>query len=123
MKLSNKLFNGKKLRAVYDKNKKIWLVSVIDIISAITGSSYDTARNHWKQLKFRLRAREHALVRTIKQVKFIAKDGLYRYTDVMDYKEIIKLIQALPYKMTETAKNIIGGIACSGSKIRNILKH
>ena len=52
----------------------------------------------------------------------MAKDGLYRYTDVMDYKEIIKLIQALPYKAAEKIKNQITGIACSSNKMAKILK-
>ena len=121
MNYTKKLFNGKKLRAVYDKNKKVHLISVVDVISAITNKSYDTARNHWKQIKFRLKDRNHPLLKKINQMKFKAKDGLYRYTDVMDYKDIVKLIQALPYKVAEKIKNLIGGIACSGNKIANIL--
>ena len=118
MKQLNKLFNGKKLRAVYDKDKKIYLVSVVDVIAAITNSPHDTARNYWKQLKLRLKNRNHTLIRKTRQVKLLAKDGLYRFTDVMDYKEIIKLIQALPYKVSIKVKNWVGGIACKSNKIK-----
>ena len=117
MKQLNKLWHGKKLRAVYDGDKKIWLVSVIDVISAITNSPYDNARNYWKQLKLRLKNRNHSLTRKTRQLKMIAKDGLYRYTDVMDFREIIKLIQAMPYKTAEKAKNWLGDIICSNKKI------
>ena len=113
----NKLWQGKKLRAVYDKDKKMWLVSVIDVIAATTNSSYDNARNYWKQLKFRLRNRNHSLTHKTRQLKLPAKDGLYRYTDVMDYREIIKLIQAMPYRAAEKVKNWLGDIICLNKKI------
>lgn len=121
MKQLNKLFNGKKLRAVYDRTNKIWLVSVIDVISAITNNDYDTSRNYWKQLKLRLKNRNHTLIRKTRQIKLMAKDGLYRCTDVMDYKEIVKLIQALPYKTAMVVKNWVGGIACQSKKIQGVL--
>lgn len=123
MKQINKLFNGKKLRAVYNKDQKNWLVSIIDVISAITNSNYDTSRNYWKQLKLRLKKRNHTLTQKSRQIKLLAKDGLYRNTDVMDYKEIVKLIQALPYKTAVAVKNWIGGIACSSAKVeRDLVK-
>jgi len=123
MTQSNKLFNGKKLRAVYDKSRKLWLVSAIDVISAITNSNYDTARNYWKQFKLRLKKRNHSLARKTRQIKLLAKDGLYRYTDVIDYREIVKIIQALPYKTAVTLKNWIGGIACKANKIKKDLEY
>ena len=123
MNQSKRLFNGKKLRAVYDKSRKLWLVSAIDVISAITNSNYDTARNYWKQFKLRLKKRNHSLARKTRQIKLLAKDGLYRYTDVIDYKEIVKLIQALPYKTAVTLKNWVGGIACNGNKIKKDLEY
>ena len=112
----NKLWQGKKLRAVYDIERKIWLVSVIDVISAITNSPYDNARNYWKQLKLRLKIRNHSLIHKTRQLKMLAKDGLYRYTDVMDYREIVKLIQAMPYKTAGKIKNWLGDMACSDKK-------
>ena len=114
----NKLWQGKKLRAVYDKDRKIWLVSVIDVISAIANSPYDNARNYWKQLKMRLKIRNHSLIHKTRQLKMLAKDGLYRYTDVMDYREIVKLIQAMPYKTAEKVKNWLGDIAGLNKMIR-----
>ena len=118
MRQVNKIFNGKKLRAVYDGDKRVWLVSVIDVVAAITNSGYDAARNHWKQIKYRLNKRKHALTRKTRQIKLLAKDGLYRNTDVMDYREIVKLIQALPYKTAMAVKDWVGDIACKGREIQ-----
>ena len=117
-----KLWHGRKLRAVYDKDRKIWLVSVIDIIAAITNSPYDNARNYWKQLKLRLKNRSHSITRKTSQLKLQAKDGLYRYTDVMDYRDIVKLIQAMPYKTAEKVKNWLGDIICSNKIISKSIK-
>lgn len=117
MKPTIKQFNGKKLRAVYNKDKKTWLVSVIDLISAITNADYDTSRNYWKQLKYRLKSTNHPITKKTRQIKLIAKDGLYRNTDVMDYKEIARLIQCLPYKTAAAAKNWIANIACRSTKL------
>jgi len=123
MNQSKRLFNGKKLRAVYDNQRKIWLVSTVDVIAAITNSDYDTARNYWKQFKLRLKKRNHSLTRKTRQIKLLAKDGLYRYTDVIDYREIVKIIQALPYKTAVALKNWIGGIACKTTKIKKDLEY
>ena len=113
----NKLWKGKKLRAVYDRDRKIWLVSAIDVIAAINSSSYDNARNYWKQLKLRLKTRNHSLVRKTSQIKLPAKDGLYRYTDVIDYREIVKLIQAMPYKTAKKVRDWLGEVICSNKKV------
>ena len=121
MKQQSKLFNGRKLRAVYDADKKIWLVSVVDLLAAIRNSSYDTARNYWKQLKFRLRNIKHPLGLKTRQIKLLAKDGMHRYTDVMDYKEIVKLIQLLPYKAALAEKNWLCEIASKSEKLEKDL--
>ena len=40
-----------------------------------------------------------------------AKDGKLRYTDVMDYKKVIQLIQYLPRETAKAFKAWVGGIA------------
>ena len=52
MQQINKLFNNRKLRAAWEKDT--WWVSVIDVIAALRDTDYDTARNYWKQLKYRM---------------------------------------------------------------------
>ena len=106
-----KLFKGKKVRAVWDKtNRKYW-VSVIDICTVVCGCEYDTARNYWKQMKHRLLRKDSFLTRTMHQLKMTAKDGKLRLTDVMDFKKVMQLIQALPYKTAMAFKAWVGGIA------------
>ena len=79
---TTKLFKGKKVRAVWDKTNKKWWISVIDICSILCGSSYDTSRNYWKQLKHRLLLKNSRLIKTVHQLKLTAKDGKLRYACV-----------------------------------------
>ena len=107
-----KLFNGRKLRAAWDKDGKTWWVSVIDVIAALRDCDYDTARNYWKQQKFRMGAKLGRI--TSNQLKFRGKDGKQRFTDVMRYKDIVKLVQKLPMHSASGVRRFrefIGGLA------------
>jgi|GEM_PF-2244816 len=101
-----KLFNNKKLRAAWDKERKTWWVSVIDVIAALRDTDYDTARNYWKQVKCRMKEASGETF-VSRQLKLICKDGKQRYTDVMRYNEIIQLIQKLPTSLTQAAKGLV----------------
>ena len=100
-----KILGNKKLRSVWDASKKTWWVSVIDVIAAVRNTDYDTARNYWKQMKSRINnkpsGKNHKTNTKIStkishQIKLTCKDKKQRYTDVMQYKDIIQLIQILP---------------------------
>ena len=43
------LFEGKKIRSIWDKDKEDYYFSVVDVISALTDSS--NPRDYWYQLK------------------------------------------------------------------------
>ena len=121
MQLSNKLFNNKKLRAVWDKSRKTWWVSVIDVIAALRNTDYDTARNHWKQIKYRKSKKSKALISY--QLKLPCKDGKQRATDVMRYKDIIRLIQSLPAYMASGVfrlKKFIGELAAESVVLKEL---
>jgi len=98
MRQASKLFNNKKLRAAWDKDQKTWWVSVIDVIAALRETDYDSARNYWKQLKYRMSHSKNKKKKNFRsnQLKFTCKDGRLRFTDVMRYRDIIKLVQRMP---------------------------
>ncbi|MCL1846331.1 MAG: hypothetical protein FWF77_10555 [Defluviitaleaceae bacterium] len=106
-----KLFGGRKPRAVWDPKMKTWLYSVVDVIAALRSTDYDTARNYWKQVKFRM-SKDARVFKSL-QIKLPAKDGKLRYSDVMTYKEIVCLIQKLNLsgKVATVFKKLIGFIA------------
>lgn len=78
-----KLFEDKKIRAVWDDEQEKWYFSIVDVIEVLTDSSdYQTARNYWKVLKNRLVNEGNQTVTNCNQLKMRAADGKMRMTDV-----------------------------------------
>lgn len=50
-----KLFDGTKIRVVWDDKQEKYYFSVVDVVSVLTeNGDYQLARNYWKVLKHRL---------------------------------------------------------------------
>ena len=99
-----KLFENKKIRAKQDDEQEKWYFSVVDIVSALTDNDYQKSRNYWKWLKNKLTQEGSELVSTTNQLKMQSVDGKYYNTDVMDIKQILRLIQSIPSKKAEPFK-------------------
>lgn len=55
------VFEGYKIRRIYDEEKEKWFFSVVDIIAALVQQpDHQTARNYWKVLKNRLKKRRQS---------------------------------------------------------------
>ena len=100
-----KLFEGNRIRHIYDEEKETYYFSVIDIIAILIEKDYQSARKYWKVLKGRL-ANEgfDELVTNCYQLKLQADDGKMRKTDVADIKTIFLIIQSVPSKKAEPIK-------------------
>ena len=118
---TNKLFYGKKVRAIWDDTNKKWWLSVVDICAVMCDCPYDCARNYWKQMKFRLMKKHSRLMKNTHQVKLRAKDGKLRNTDVMDYKKVIQLIQAMSCDKVDRIKAWLGSIAAKHCDLASLL--
>lgn len=80
------IFEGKKIRSVWDNEKEEWYFSVVDVVGALTDSV--NARDYWYKMKKRMTDEEKSELSTIcRQLKLKAPDGKMRLTDVADYKE------------------------------------
>ena len=100
-KITN-LIGDKPLRCLYDKAAGKWWYSAVDICAILTDCDYETARNYWKDLKFRMRHRElFQLVGKTDRLKLPATNGKYFFTDVLDFRKIIYLIQVIPSTKAE----------------------
>ena len=99
-----KLFENKKIRAKWDDEQEKWYFSVVDIVSALTDNDYQKSRNYWKWLKNKLTQEGSELVSGTNQLKMQSVDGKYYNTDVMDIKQILRLIQSIPSKKAEPFK-------------------
>ena len=100
-----KLFEGNRIRHIYNEEKETYYFSVIDIIAILIEKEYQSARKYWKVLKGRL-ANEgfDELVTNCYQLKLQADDGKMRKTDVADIKTIFRIIQSVPSKKAEPIK-------------------
>jgi hypothetical protein len=70
MKEQIRLFEAKKVRAVWDENEEEWYFSVVDVVGILTDQEeHSGARNYWKVLKNRLKAEGNESVTNCNQLK------------------------------------------------------
>ena len=99
------LFEGKRVRIVWDAEQEKYYFSVVDIVQVLTDSlEYQTARKYWKVLKGRLLKEGNESVTNCYQLKLPAADGKKYMTDVADLQGIFRLIQSIPSKKAEPVK-------------------
>lgn len=106
-----KLFQKHPVRSVWDEESEKWWFSVLDVVAILTEQTdYTKTRNYWKWLKGKLTDEGSQLVSNTNQLKLIAPDGKNRLTDVMDTKQILRLIQSIPSKKAEPFKLWLAGV-------------
>ena len=97
------IFEGKKIRSVWDNEKEEWYFSVVDVVGALTDSV--NARDCWYKMKKRMTDEEKSELSTIcRQLKLKAPDGKMRLTDVADIQGIFRVIQSIPSPKAEPFK-------------------
>lgn len=100
-----KLFEGNRIRHIYDEEKETYYFSVVDIVAILIEKDYQSARKYWKVLKGRITKEGfNELVTNCYQLKLQADDGKMRKTDVADIKTIFRIIQSIPSKKAEPIK-------------------
>lgn len=97
-----KLFEEKKVRTLWDEEREVWYISVIDVIELLTGT--DRPRKYWNDLKAKLKREGSELSDKIGQLKMPSSDGKYYKTDVADTEQIFRLIQSIPSPKAEPFK-------------------
>ena len=99
------LFEGKRVRIVWDAEQEKYYFSVVDIVQVLTNSvDYQAARKYWKVLKGRLLKEGNESVTNCYQLKLPSSDGKNYKTDVADLQGIFRLIQSIPSKKAEPVK-------------------
>ena len=88
------IFEGHKIRRLWDEEKELWYFSVVDVVGVLSGSV--DARNYWKVLKNRLKKEGGEVVTKCNQLKMVAADGKYYLTDAVDTETMLRLIQSIP---------------------------
>ena len=107
-----KLFEEKKVRAVYDDVEEKWYFSIVDVCGVLTESKNPlTARKYWNKLKQRLKEEGNETVTNCHQLKLQAADGKMRKTDVADTEQLFRLIQSIPSPKAEPFKQWMAQVA------------
>jgi hypothetical protein len=111
MKLENKIkiFEGKKVRTLWDGEQEKWYISVIDVIEVLTDSP--RPRKYWNALKTKLKTEGSELSQKLGQLKMQSSDGKYYLTDVADTEQLFRLIQSIPSQKAEPFKIWLAQIA------------
>lgn len=98
-----KIFEGSKIRSVWDNEREEWYFSVVDVIGSLTESN--NPRDYWYRVKKRMSDEERSELSTIcRQLKLKASDGKVRLTDVADMQGIFRIIQSVPSPKAEPFK-------------------
>ncbi len=97
-----KIFEDKKIRTKWDAEKEDWWFSVVDVVGALTNSVDPT--KYWRKLKQRLKEEGNETVTKCHALKMVAQDGKLRDTDVVNTKDLLRLIQSIPSKKAEPFK-------------------
>lgn len=107
-----KIFEDKQVRTIWDAEQEKWYISIIDVISVLTGQSgYQGARNYWKVLKHRLLKEGNQSVTNCNQLKMQSADGKFYLTDVADTEQLFRLIQSIPSPKAEPFKLWLAQVA------------
>ena len=96
------LFEGKKVRIVWDEEQEKYYFSVVDVVQVLTDSA--DGRKYWNKLKQRLSEEGNESVTNCHQLKLLSSDGKRYKTDVADLQGIFRIIQSVPSKKAEPVK-------------------
>lgn len=99
------IFEGQKIRRIWDEKEEKWYFSVIDIVAVLTEQiDFKKAQSYWTTLKSRLKQEGNESVTKCDRLKMQSSDGKYYKTDVADVKMVLRLIQSIPSKKAEPIK-------------------
>ena len=108
-KESIRLFEERKVRAIWDDEQEEWYFSIVDVISILTDSP--NPRKYWSVLKTRLKREGSELTTNCSQLKMQGADGKKYLTDVANTEQLFRLIQSVPSPKAEPFKLWIAQVA------------
>lgn len=104
-----KIFEDKKVRALWDAEQEKWYISIVDAVAALTDSP--NPQVYWRVMKKRLKDEGNETVTNCNGLKMQAPDGKMRMTDVADTEQLFRLIQSIPSPKAEPFKLWLAKVA------------
>lgn len=99
------IFEGQKIRRIWNEKREKWYFSIIDIISVLTEQvNFKKAQSYWTTLKNRLKSEGNQSVTKCDKLKLQSADGKFYKTDVADVETLLRLIQSVPSPKAEPIK-------------------
>ena len=99
------LFDNQEIRSAWDVDTEQWYFSIVDVIRVLTDQpNQESARNYWKSVKSRIKDESGQPGTKRTQLKMKAEDGKMRLTDVVNTKELLRLVQSIPSPKAEPFK-------------------
>jgi hypothetical protein len=96
-----KIFEGKKVRTLWDDEQEKWFISIVDAIEVLTGSP--NPRKYWSVLKLRLKKEGSQLATNCSQLKMQSANGKL-YKAITQIKKII--VQTISLHIFSFLKNV-----------------
>ena len=88
------LFEGRRIRSIWNSEENDYYFSVVDVVNALTDST--NPNDYWYRLKVRMTEEEKSEISTkCRKLKMMAPDGKLRNTDTLDTKGILRLIESI----------------------------
>ena len=103
------LFDGQKVRSVWNEEDEKWYFSIVDVCAVLTGSP--APRRYWSVLKNRLKKEGSQLATNCSQLKMKSADGKMYLTDAADAEQLFRIIQSIPSPKAEPFKQWIAKVA------------
>ena len=101
-----RLFGEKQVRSIWDEERELWYISVVDIVSVLTASP--NPRKYSSVLKTRLKKEGSQLATNCSQLKMQSADGKNYLTDVADSEQLLRFVQSIPSPARPHDKPAIG---------------
>lgn len=99
---SLKLFEGKKVRTVWDREQEKWYFSVVDVIEVLTDSANPT--DYLKKMRKRDVELGVYIGTNCPQIAMTTNSGKKRRTLAADTEQLFRIIQSIPSPKAEPFK-------------------
>jgi len=96
------IFEGQKIRRIWDEEKELWYFAIMDIIEVLAQT--ERPRKYWNDLKAKLKVEGSEVSEKIGQLKMRAADGKFYLTDAADTETMFRIIQSIPSSKAEPFK-------------------